>query len=145
MKWDSNPNLNLTKKTYDKGKEIQNGFFEFDYDEDSKNISPSKLYQLAMVIGIRNGEWTELSSPKEYFTTADNIDTEFFKNLIEILHPDLTEDERVERAMEYAEYGMHKMYQSYTETSMVEYDELVGEIDEDNLREITQKFIDQIP
>lgn len=145
MKWDSNPNLNLSKENYDKAKEMQKNFFEFEYDGDSRNISPNKLYQLAMVIGIKNNEWVELSSPKEYLTTGNNIDTEFFKNLLEVIHPNLTEDERVERAMKYAEYGIIQMYESYDETGMVEYNELINGVGEGEIRQITQNFIGQTP
>jgi len=143
MKWNSNPNLKLTKETYDNAKEMQTQFLRFELGEDDvKEISPSKLYQIAVVIGIRNGESSELNSDTQWFTTADNINKELFRTLLEVIHPELTEDKRVEMIQKYAEYGFEQMYKSYQKTDRIEYEQILNGFDESLVREVGKNYMD---
>lgn len=151
MSW-ANANLNLTKETYDKAKEIQSNFLNFEMEEGEKEISENKLYQLAIVIGIRNKDWKPLDGETQWFTTEPNIETEFFKSLMKILHPEIPEkgeadrgeSHRLDRLQEYAEKGFNLMYENYSENDRVEYDEIIPETGED-FEEIAKKYTDQMP
>lgn len=79
----------------------------------------SSLFHLAASIGLREGQTQTLVAPREELVNVYSINSVLFEPLIAALHPDLQQQQRLERLMEYAEYGINRLYQDVEELQTV--------------------------
>lgn len=148
MSWKGNWNLSLSKEATEMEEKIRSDFLEFQYEAETKeDYNKAKLYQLAIVLGIRSNDPKDLGSEKEVFTKLSNIapNDDFFEALMEILHPEKTEKERFRMLQKYAERGFREIDSNYEQTGQIEYPEIVGDVNELNLSDRVEEYIDQIP
>ena len=94
------------KKVYTSSKQKYDQLHER-FQDDFPTLS--SLFHLAASIGIKHGQSNQLAIRDE-LTNVYSIDSDLFEPIIAVLHPDLQHHERLEKLMEYAEYGINALW-----------------------------------
>lgn len=71
----------------------------------------AKLFEICAAIGIRDNKKINLTEKQELINTY-SIDREgILREIMEILYPELTPEQRLEELEKYAEYGINKLHE----------------------------------